>query len=86
MESFSDNRIEYLDLLNCINIENISEDAFYGNPLKEIKILDNIKIKYNKNVIFDKWNQFVKYYNETGKRSGDYKYNIKINKWNWDPL
>jgi len=40
------NNIEYLDLSNCKKLKLIQLGSFDDNPLKEIKILDNIIIEY----------------------------------------
>jgi len=81
---FDHNLISYIDLSNYSKLSIIGYDAFLDNPLEEIKIQYNITMKYNHIVKNDKWNEFTKYYNETNKRVGDYKY--ENNKWNWYPL
>jgi len=82
--SFNENQIEILDLSNCIKLKKIEYYAFSSNPLKEIKILGNIEIEYGEKNKDDFWNKFVKYYNDTDKKSGDYK--LENNKWQWYPL
>jgi hypothetical protein len=71
-------------LSNCINLKVINENAFKENPLNEIKILDNINIEYYKYLKNDLWTKFVIYYNDTDKKSGDYK--LENNEWKWYPL
>ena len=82
--AFRTNQIEILDLSNYIKLKNIKEYAFSDNPLNEIKILDNINIEYYKYLKNDLWTKFVIYYNDTNKKSGDYK--LENNEWKWYPL
>ena len=83
--AFENNQIESLDLSNYIKLKYIKYYAFSENPLTEIKILNNININYEPNVDWkyygDVWNKFVKYYNDNGKKSGDYKY--ENDEWKW---
>jgi len=83
--AFADNEIKLIDLLNCNKIRIIEEDAFIINPLKEIKICDGLLIDYDDHIYKNNiWNEFVKYYNESGRRAGDYKY--EDYQWKWYPL
>ena len=82
--AFDDNQIEILDLSKYMFLDEMFYNAFSNNPLKEIKILDNVEIKYGENNKDDFWNNFVKYYNRKGKQKGDYK--LENNKWQWYPL
>ena len=82
--AFANIQIESLDLSNCKQLKYIDGDAFSNNPLKKIKILYNIEIEYDNYYNKDIWNTFVKYYNNNGKISGDYKY--ENNEWKWYPL
>ena len=84
LSAFLNNKIEILDLSNCINLKVINENAFEKNPLNEIKILDNINIEYYKYLKNDLWTKFVIYYNDTDKKSGDYK--LENDEWKWYPL
>ena len=79
--SFTYNNIENLDLSNCNNLRNIALNAFLHNPLQEIKILENIKIVYDNNQLDDQWNKFVDFYNNNGKKAGDYK--LINNQWQY---
>ena len=82
--AFDNNQIKILDLSNCIKLKNIGNCAFEENPLKKIKILNNIKIIYGDYNKIDDWNNFIKYYDDNGKKSGDYK--LENNQWQWYPL
>ena len=82
--AFIYNQIEILDLSNCIKLKKIKWCAFSINPLKEIKILGNIEIEYEDYYKKDMWNEFVIYYNDTDKKSGDYK--LENDEWKWYPL
>jgi len=73
-----------LDLSNNIKLEKIEDYAFSNNPLKKIKILDNINIIYDNKLKGDAWNEFAKYYNDNNKKEGDYK--LEDNIWKWYPL
>jgi len=86
MEAFGKNQIKLLDLSNCKNIKEISIFAFLDNPLKTIKILDNINVEFTNNLknFNDLWYDFAKYYNKNKKKAGNYKY--IYNKWQWYPL
>ena len=79
--SFTYNNIENLDLSNCNNLRNIALNAFLHNQLQEIKILENIKIVYDNNQLDDQWNKFVDFYNNNGKKAGDYK--LINNQWQY---
>jgi len=80
--AFRTNQIEILDLSNYIKLKNIKEYAFSDNPLKEIKILDNIEIEYHDNN--DIWNNFVICYLKNNKKAGDYK--LENDEWKWYSL
>ena len=82
--AFYKNQIQILDLSNCIKLKHIIFNAFSNNPLNEIKILDNIKIEYDKKNINNLWNKFAIYYNDNNKKAGDYK--LENNEWQWYPL
>ena len=79
--SFTYNNIENLDLSNCNSLRNIALNAFLHNQLQEIKILENIKIVYDNNQLDDQWNKFVDFYNNNGKKAGDYK--LINNQWQY---
>jgi len=82
--AFCDNNITYIDLSKCNKLTLIGEHAFANNPIKEIKILENKILLYNKKYKHERWNQFAIYYNKTGKRAGDYK--LENDEWKWYPL
>jgi hypothetical protein len=84
--AFYSNQIEILDLSKYMFLDEIFYNAFSKNPLKEIKILNDIDINYSydDDYKYNLWNRFVKYYNKNNKKSGDYIY---INgEWQWYPL
>jgi hypothetical protein len=82
--AFSRNQIEILDLSNYVNLNKINSDAFLKNPLKEIKILDNLSLSYVEYRTSSIWDDFIKYYNNNNKKSGDYK--LENEEWKWYPL
>jgi len=82
--AFMNNQIESLDLSYCKQLGYIGRNAFFKNPIKDIEILNDITIEYDKNNKDDMWNKFVKYYNNNNKKSGNYK--LENNKWKWYPL
>jgi hypothetical protein len=81
--AFMTNQIEILDLSEYLNLKGIGDDAFLDNPLKEIKILDNIKIEYDYGRD-DLWNNFIIFYNDNDKKAGNYK--LENDQWQWYPL
>ena len=81
---FLKNQIQILDLSNYIKLKEIKLAVFSENPLTEIKILNDIKIEYDKKYMDELWTKFAIYYNYNNKKAGDYK--LENNKWKWYPL
>lgn len=83
--AFMQNSIQYLDLSNLKNAM-IDIMAFAKNPLKEIKISNNLNLElmYNDDILYsdkDRWILFVLCYRQNQNLAGKYKYDENEKKW-----